>query len=437
MRNISILFSILFLPGITGIMPSTAQEHKDLVQKIQDNPDFEKVEQKAYDLLKTGFNAGSTYKQVWIRDLNTFIVYSCRVLPREEVRDALLTFFLFQGFDGNVPDGYEEVPEEYELDIYHASARDDMPGYVFHKNTVETDQETSLIQAVYKYIQETDDQSILEESINGMTVLERLGFALEYLMKYRYNKDYGLLWGATTADWGDVQPLHSWGVKYDEYSVAAIDIYDNAMLVIALENYIAMLSDAKEIRQWRRFTEETRNNIRMHIWNPETNKYKPHIYINDWSPFQGIDENEIYYHGGTAVAIQAGLLNKDEIACSLKKMQENVKMSGAQSIGLTLYPVYPEGAFLNPSMVPYGYQNGGDWTWFGARMITALMENGFVKEAYKELLPFIDRVLVNDGFFEWYTIEGKPHGSGAFRGSAGVLLEAMEALEEWVATNPR
>ena len=30
---------------------------------------------------------------------------------------------------------------------------------------------------------------------------------IAYLKKERYNTNYGLLIGATTADWGDVQPL--------------------------------------------------------------------------------------------------------------------------------------------------------------------------------------------------------------------------------------
>lgn len=72
----------------------------------------------------------------------------------------------------------------------------------------------------------------------------------------------------------------------------------------------------------------------------------PHIYINGWSPFRGFDENEIFYHGGTAVAIQAGLLSRDEIRISIERMQENVKLAGAQSIGLTLYPPYPEKVLL-------------------------------------------------------------------------------------------
>ena len=90
---------------------------------------------------------------------------------------------------------------------------------------------------------------------------------------------------------------------------------------------------------------------------------------------------------------------------------------------------------MNKGMYPYGYQNGGDWTWFGARMITALVQYGYVEDAYRELGPMIDRVIANKGFFEWYTVDGKPTGSGEFRGSAGVLMEAIDALQDWAQNN--
>ena len=93
------------------------------------------------------------------------------------------------------------------------------------------------------------------------------------------------------------------------------------------------------------------------------------------SPFPAkFDENKIYYHGGTAVAIQAGLLSEEEIREANQRMLENMKRAHAQTIGLTLYPTYPAGSFKGVGMYPYGYQNGGDWTWFGARMIHALTE---------------------------------------------------------------
>jgi len=116
-------------------------------------------------------------------------------------------------------------------------------------------------------------------------------------------------------------------------------------------------------------------------------------------------------------------------------MEADVKAAGAQSIGLTIYPPYPAGAFENRGMRPYSYQNGGDWTWFGARMITELVRYGYVKQAYRDIQPFVDRVINYHGFHEWYTVDGKPQGSASFRGSAGVLMQAIDALREWARTS--
>ena len=38
------------------------------------------------------------------------------------------------------------------------------------------------------------------------------------------------------------------------------------------------------------------------------------------------------------------------------------------------------------------------------------------------------RVLVHDGFFEWWDKDGKPQGSNSFHGAAGVLGEAIQML---------
>ena len=129
--------------------------------------------------------------------------------------------------------------------------------------------------------------------------------------------------------------------------------------------------------------------------------------------------------------MQAGLLSREEIDVSLARMVENVRKAGAPSIGLTVYPPYPQGFFKNPSMQPYSYQNGGDWSWFGGRLIQALINHGFVEEAYRELLPMVARVRSNDGFYEWYSLDGRPRGSGTFRGSAGVLGKAIQMLMRW------
>ena len=88
-------------------------------------------------------------------------------------------------------------------------------------------------------------------------------------------------------------------------------------------------------------------------------------------------EQDMFYMGGTAVAAQAGLMTDEEILSAANAMEENVQSvkqaGGHMTIGLTIYPPYPTGT--TPFDV-YEYQNGGDWTWFGARMIKVLIQQG-------------------------------------------------------------
>lgn len=427
MKTNSSYFILALMLLFWGACNQSLKTNKVLIQQIQQDENFAFTKAKALEIVKTGFNAGDGYGEVWIRDYNTFIELSAEVFEPEILKENLLVFFKLQGNDGNIADGF--IPKEkitgHGYDYIYSDLE---PRYAGHKNTVETDQESSLVQAVYKYVNATGDESILNENIDGKTVAERLEWAMEFLMQHRFNEKYGLLWGATTADWGDVQPEHDWGVYFTDETHYAIDIYDNAMFLIALDNLMELIPATKG--KWQTIRNQIAENSREHLWDAINQKFIPHIYLAD-SPFPAdFDENQIYYHGGTAIAIEAGLLSKEEIKISLEKMIANVKASGAGSIGLTMYPPYPEGFFKNKGMYPYGYQNGGDWTWFGGRMIQQLIKNGFEQEAYEQIQPMVQRVKDNDGFFEWYTIDNQPNGSGTFRGSAGVLYKAIKMFEE-------
>jgi hypothetical protein len=81
--------------------------------------------------------------------------------------------------------------------------------------------------------------------------------------------------------------------------------------------------------------------------------------------------------------------------------------------------------------VPYTYQNGGDWSWFGGRMIQQLMRYEMVEEAYRNLRPMVERVKRVGDFYEWWTRDNQPRGSAQFRGSAGVLGKSIESLRAW------
>ncbi|HRV49393.1 MAG TPA: polysaccharide lyase family protein [Sedimentisphaerales bacterium] len=401
-----------------------------VARRILADPNLPLVLDKARSLLKTGFTAGSGYGEVWIRDLNTFIELSLQVNDPEPVREALLTFLRFQGPQGDIVDGYIPKAQGNIAYKYRRSAL--APEMLAHKNTVETDQESSLVQAVRKYIAVTGDASILDEKVDGVSVRDRLARALEYVLAHRCDAAHGLVWGATTADWGDVQPEHEWGVELDESSHRALDIYDNAMFLVAIDDYLSLAGDTEaQSARWRKVRDDLRANVRKHLWDADRRKFRPHVYL-EGSPFpSAFDKAAVYYHGGTAVAIEAGLLTQEEIADALRRMVENVRSAGASSIGLTLYPVYPEGSFKNPAMGPYSYQNGGDWCWFGGRMIRQLIRHGYVAEAYRELTPMTARVLRHGDFYEWWSRDNQPRGSGQFRGSAGVLGMAIVELLAW------
>ncbi|QGY42224.1 hypothetical protein GM418_00695 [Maribellus comscasis] len=423
---------LLFVVILLSCSAKQSSERKKLADKINTTASISYTKSKALEIIKTGFNAGDGYSEVWIRDYNTFIELASEVYSSEDLKKNLLVFFRMQGDDGNIIDGF--VPKEKAYVDYDYITSELESRYVGHKNTVETDQESSLIQAVYKYIKVTGDSSVLSEKIGNKTVLERIDWAIEFLLNHRFSEEYGLIWGATTADWGDVQPEHGWGVDIDENTHRAIDIYDNAMLLIALDNLLEIQPQKK--KKWGQLKKGLTQNCRKYLWDKNKQKFKPHIYL-DKSPFsEDFNEDEIYYFGGTATAIEAGLLSKNEIKSSLKQMVALVKKAGAASIGLTLYPAYPEGFFANKIMNPeYSYQNGGDWTWFGGRMIQQLIKYGFLKEAFEQLVPMTERVMKNDGFYEWYTIDNQPRGSGTFRGSAGVLFVAIQLLEKEIARN--
>lgn len=423
-------FGLMLMGSVAFLSCATTNPRQQLAETILNDTTLHQVDSMARSIISQGFNAGSGYSQIWARDMNTFIEVACEETNQTDIRNAILLFFALQQPNDEMIDGYVLKPDFtwYDNHPYYADAAPDHVGF---KNTVETDQESSLIQIVGKYIRKTGDTSILREDVAGRTVLERMDDMVDYLMRERYSEQYGLLFGAMTADWGDVQPNDDFGCDMNELSSRAIDVYDNAMFLIALDYLQEMTDDASLLKKWKGIREQIAQHVRKHLWDAERKKFIPHLYI-DPSPIPaGFDENQIHYHGGTAVAIEAGLLSKEEIAVVNAQMLENVRLSGMPSIGLTLYPTYPEGFFRGGMAKPYVYQNGGDWTWFGGRMIQQLVANGFVEEAYAEIRPMIDRVIKNRGFFEWYGMGGVPSGSGNFKGSAGVLAKAIEMMNDW------
>lgn len=413
----------------------SAQTHPgraQLAKTILADARLDTIEARGLKLL-SGFSAGTSYAEVWIRDFNTFIKGSLKVHPKEEVKSKLLMFFKIQGADGNIVDGVVDSATANVGYAYRYSPL--LRGWAAHKNTVETDQESSLVQAVKKYIDITGDTSILDESIGNKTVIQRMEDAFNYIQKDRWSAKYGLVTGATTIDWGDVQPEGGWGVAINDKTKWSVDIYDNAMYVKALHDFIAMKpKNYKTTKDWAAVAAGITKNVRKYLWDAKVQKYHPHIYLNG-SPFpSGFNEDRILYLGGSICAIQAGFNTPAEVKEINRQMLAAAAKEKHATIGITVYPPYPKEAY--PNMAPYNYQNAGDWTWFGGRMIAPLLLYNMPSDAYKELSPMLDRVIANKGFYEWYNVQtGKAAGSGDFRGEAGVLYEAITAIKQWAEKN--
>ncbi|MES2427971.1 MAG: hypothetical protein V4560_13410 [Bacteroidota bacterium] len=426
------ILGLIFMLGINKYSTAQTVPNKQLAKQILTNKDLDSVQVKAIKLL-SGFSAGTSYNEVWIRDFNTFIKGSLKAHPKEEVKKMLLMFFKIQGDDGNIVDGVVETTKaNVGYDYRHS---DLLPGWQAHKNTVETDQESSLVQAVRKYIDVTGDASILNEEIGGKTVIARIENALNYIMKDRWSAKYGLVTGATTIDWGDVQAEGGWGVAINQKTKWAIDIYDNAMFAMAIRDFINFKPKTyKTTRNWNAVASNLKTNVRKYLWQADKQKYLPHLYL-DGSPFtKEFNENEILYTGGSICAILAGFNTKAEVLAINHQMLAAAAKEKYATIGMTVYPPYPKEQY--PNMAPFNYQNGGDWTWFGGRMTEGLLNYGLATEAYTDLLPMTDRMLKNNGFFEFYNVQtGKPSGSGSFRGEAGVLYDAINQLKKWAAKN--
>lgn len=429
---IAVVLTLSFLIIVKGAVAQKLVPYETLKKKILTDNRLDSVETMALKLL-SGFSAGTSYGEIWIRDFNTFINGSLLVHSPDTVKEKLLMFLRIQGDNGDIVDGIIDSTKANGGYKYRYSAL--LPGWAAHKNTVETDQESSLLLAFEKYIQQTGDKNILNEKIGHKTARERLEDALLYILSERWSAQYGLVIGATTVDWGDVQPETGWGVSINEKTKWAIDIYDNAMFASAISAFMKFSTPSYKPREdWKSIQQKLVQQVRKHLWDSSTKKYIPHIYLNG-SPFsKEFDEKKLLYSGGSICAVLAGFNSKSEVYEIYKQLNDASKKEKHATIGLTVHPPYPIEEF--PNMGPYIYQNGGDWTWFGGRMINGLIQYGYPEYAYEVLIPMLDRVLINKGFYEWYDVRtGKPHGSGDFRGEAGVLLDAIHSIKKWAMSN--
>lgn len=139
-----------------------------------------------------------------------------------------------------------------------------------------------------------------------------------------------------------------------------------------------------------------------------------------------MDDASFFALGSNALAIQSGVADDKKAARIFENAIALQKKYNFTTISGVLHPPYPEGFFIHPAITkPYTYQNGGQWDWFGGRLILQEFLHGYSDNAYTHLLEIAQKAGKNGGLYEWDTPDGKGMGSAQLAGSAGALSGAL------------
>lgn len=269
----------------------------------------------------------------------------------------------------------------------------------------------------------TGDKSWLKKDIKGYELVDKLNNSLGYLLEKKYNVTYGMITGAYTADWGDVQFEDLPGTHITNRTHLTCDIYDNAMFYLAcneLSMIYSELEDNVTAGYWRGIANSIKKNANKYLWQQDKGFYKMHVLL---SPINlSLDERDMFPLGGNSMAILSGLANDSQSARIFEIADDRMNRVGATTIGAVLVPSYPGGFFANPIMdEEYEYQNGGQWDWFAGRLILAEFEKGFSEMATRQLRDISKQDSSLRGLYEWCTLNGTGMGSKDYVGSAGAL----------------
>jgi glycogen debranching enzyme len=175
---------------------------------------------------------------------------------------------------------------------------------------------------------------------------------------------------------------------------------------------------------WRKKAAALRENANRRLWQEDKGFYRVHIHLEPWP--HDFDEDNMFPMGGNAQAVISGLADPNQARRIIEQALRRQKEYGVSTISGVLLPPYPSGFFKHPAMDdPFEYQNGGQWDWFGGRLVLAMFENGFSRTAREKLIEIIRKNVANGGLFEWDTREGAGRGSDYYAGSAGSLARAL------------
>jgi mannosylglycerate hydrolase MGH1-like protein len=384
-----------------------------------------------------GFGAGTLYPQVWLRDSATLIPLSRYLYARDHLVSWIEEHLAHQRPDGALNDWVAAgPPERFTSDAPRASEVYRAAGVILtaDRNTSESDQESSAVDAVAQVYAITGDRAWLTRPVAGRPLIDRLDAALAFVRTRRWDRHRGLVTAAFTADWGDVTPTYGdqRAIYLDDHTPVVASLYASALFLRAQRALGVLHRAAGDEPGGRRWEERARlgaQAIDRELWQSERGFFRPHVLLS-W-PGPGTppaDDDDRFALGGNAVALVDGLGDEDRVRRVLSVATARARAQRLSTLSGVLLPPYPAGFFRHPiQRESYAYQNGGQWDWFGGRLLLAAFERGQAQVARRELGRIAAQAVRNRGLFEWSTRDGQGRGSGRYAGSAGALGAAVLA----------
>jgi hypothetical protein len=377
------------------------------------------------------FGAGARYPQVWLRDSATLIPLVRYFYPAEYLTSWIEEHLANQGPDGGLDDWIAAGPASaFVADAPRAREVHRVGAAVLtaDKNTVEADQESSAVRAVCEAFAATGDRAWLGKPIGGVRVLDRADRGLRYLLAQRFDAGLGLVTSGFSADWGDVSAVHAdqRAIYLDDRTPLVAGLYTNALFADAarcLGDLHQTVGDAAGAARWTDVAAGVAAAANRHLWQEPRGFYRMHLPLAR----TGLrDDSHIFPMGGNAAALLAGVVDRRRATRILATAEARRRRYAVSTIAGTLLPPYPAGFFAHPILrEPWSYQNGGQWDWFGARLVLAAFRHGDSALARRWLGELARKAQRNGGLHEWHTRDGEGRGSPTYAGSAGMLAAAV------------
>ncbi|MDQ2974167.1 MAG: hypothetical protein M3R69_02000 [Acidobacteriota bacterium] len=386
-----------------------------------------------------GFGAGSSYPQIWLRDSATIIPLSKYYYSLDYLASWIEEHLSYQKADGQLYDWIASGSASNFLGAApHAKAVyqskkgvADTITISADKNTTESDQESSAVDAAYQVFKITGDREWLNKKIQGRTLIDRLNLSLNYLLRDRFDSEHGLITSAFTADWGDVSPVYpdQRAIYRDEHTPVVASLYSSALFYRAakqLEELNVAVANEKLASQWKASATLIKDNINKHLWQEDKGFYRIHLLLTPNLLPDPPDDSNLFAMGGNSLTILYGIADDSRAARIFKVAAQRQREYRLSTIAGVLLPPYPRGFFKHAATSEaYVYQNGGQWDWWAGRFLLAEFERGYSQQAYRQMAEIAKKSVDNNGLYEWHTRTGEGKGSRDYAGSAGALGGAV------------